>query len=93
MTPPEPAEIGARMRLIRRRGLSLEVAAGLAGISSPTCRCWRPGSATSTTAACSRTWRALGTYRWAIACVVASRVTGRPQPTSMNCSIPQRSAR
>jgi len=33
---PEPVEIGARVRLIRRRrGLSLDVAAGLAGISKP----------------------------------------------------------
>jgi len=37
VTPlPEPVEIGARVRLIRRRrGLSLDVAAGLAGISKP----------------------------------------------------------
>ncbi len=36
MTVPDPAEIGARVRLVRRRrGLSLEVAAGLAGISKP----------------------------------------------------------
>lgn len=36
MTAPEPAEIGARVRTIRRRrGLSLDTAAGLAGISKP----------------------------------------------------------